>query len=103
MSDTIKQVIDTAKDIHHDAYEKAKDKMPELGVNEIISLLVQVYEAKDNRFAAAKEAAETLAAKYKEPAEIYLNAFCVEAVNLGLKKFDNDKIGELADAGYCCG
>ena len=64
---------------------EAEKNMPKLEVNELISLVVSVWEEKEHRQEAAVRAAKQLAQKYKKPMEVYLNAFGVFAVKTGLE------------------
>ena len=75
--------------------------MPKLEVNELISLVVSVWEEKEHRQEAAARAARQLAQKYKKPMEVYLNAFGVFAVKTGLERqeeldFSKEGTEELA-------
>lgn len=60
--------------------------MPKLEVNELISMVISVWEEKEHRQEAAARAAKQLAQKYKKPMEVYLNAFGVFAVKTGLEQ-----------------
>ena len=83
------------------AMGEAEDWMPKLEVNELISLVVSVWEEKEHRQEAAARAAKQLAQKYKKPMEVYLNAFGVFAVKTGLEQqeeldFSKEGTEELA-------
>ena len=80
---------------------EAEKNMPKLEVNELISLVVSVWEEKEHRQEAAVRAAKQLAQKYKKPMEVYLNAFGVFAVKTGLEQqeeldFSKEGTEELA-------
>ena len=80
---------------------EAEKNMPKLEVNELISLVVSVWEEKEHRQEAAARAAKQLAQKYKKPMEVYLNAFGVFAVKTGLEQqeeldFSKEGTEELA-------
>ena len=95
-------ILGAVRQGHAAAAEKAQAEMPKLNVNELISIAASVFGAKDNRVEAAIAAAKELAAKYHKPAEAYLNAFAVFAVEDGLKqvKFrDVSKLGTEEFAG----
>ena len=49
---------------------EAEKNMPKLEVNELISLVVSVWEEKEHRQEAAARAAKQLAQKYKKPREV---------------------------------
>lgn len=94
-------ILDMARQGNAAAMGEAKEWMPKLEVNELISLVVSVWEEKEHRQEAAARAAKQLAQKYKKPMEVYLNAFGVFAVKIGLEqqeKLDFSKEGteELA-------
>lgn len=94
-------IFDMARQGNAAAMGEAEDWMPKLEVNELISLVVSVWEEKEHRQEAAARAAKQLAQKYKKPMEVYLNAFGVFAVKTGLEqqeKLDFSKEGteELA-------
>ncbi len=94
-------ILDMARQGNVAAMGEAEDWMPKLEVNELISLVVSVWEEKEHRQEAAARAARQLAQKYKKPMEVYLNAFGVFAVKTGLEQqeeLDFSKVGteELA-------
>lgn len=94
-------IFDMARQGHAAAKGEAEDWMPKLEVNELISLVVSVWEEKEHRQEAAARAAKQLAQKYKKPMEIYLNAFGVFAVKTGLEQqeeldFSKEGTEELA-------
>ena len=79
-------IFDMARQGNAAAMGEAEDWMPKLEVNELISLVVSVWEEKEHRQEAAARAAKQLAQKYKKPMEVYLNAFGVFAVKTGLEQ-----------------
>lgn len=79
-------ILDTARQGNAAAMGEAKEWMPKLEVNELISLVVSVWEEKEHRQEAAARGAKQLAQKYKKPMEVYLNAFGVFAVKTGLEQ-----------------
>lgn len=90
-------IFDMARQGNAAAMGEAEDWMPKLEVNELISLVVSVWEKKEHR----QEAAKQLAQKYKKPMEVYLNAFGVFAVKTGLEQqeeldFSKEGTEELA-------
>ena len=94
-------IFDMARQGNAAAMGEAKDWMPKLEVNELISLVVSVWEEKEHRQEAAARAAKQLAQKYKKPMEVYLNAFGVFAVKTGLEQqeeldFSKEGTEELA-------
>lgn len=94
-------ILDMARQGNAAAMGEAKEWMPKLEVNELISLVVSVWEEKEHRQEAAARAAKQLAQKYKKPMEIYLNAFGVFAVKTGLEQqeeldFSKEGTEELA-------
>ena len=94
-------ILDMARQGNVAAMGEAKDQMPKLEVNELISQVVSVWEEKEHRQEAAARAAKQLAQEYKKPMEVYLNAFGVFAVKTGLEQqeeLDFSKVGteELA-------
>lgn len=94
-------IFDMARQGNVAAMGEAEDWMPKLEVNELISLVVSVWEEKEHRQEAAARAAKQLAQKYKKPMEVYLNAFGVFAVKTGLEQqekldFSKERTEELA-------
>ena len=94
-------IFDMARQGNVAAMGAAKDRMPKLEVNELISQVVSVWEEKEHRQEAAARAAKQLAQKYKKPMEVYLNAFGVFAVKTGLEQqgeldFSKEGTEELA-------
>lgn len=94
-------ILDMARQGNAVATGEAEKCMPKLEVNELISLVVSVWEEKEHRQEAAARAAKQLAQKYKKPMEVYLNAFGVFAVKTGLEQqeeldFSKEGTEELA-------
>lgn len=94
-------ILDMARQGNVAAMGEAEDWMPKLEVNELISLVVSVWEKKEHRQEAAARAAKQLAQEYKKPMEVYLNAFGVFAVKTGLEQqeklyFSKEGTEELA-------
>lgn len=94
-------ILDMARQGNAAAMGKAEKWMPKLEVNELISLVVSVWEEKEHRQEAAARAAKQLAQKYKKPMEVYLNAFGVFAVKTGLEQqeeldFSKERTDKLA-------
>lgn len=94
-------ILDMARQGNVEAMGKAEKWMPKLEVNELISLVVSVWEEKEHRQEAAAREAKQLAQKYKKPMEVYLNAFGVFAVKTGLEQqeeldFSKEGTEELA-------
>lgn len=101
MNASAAKIFDMARQGNAAAMGEAEDWMPKLEVNELISLVVSVWEEKEHRQEAAARAAKQLAQKYKKPMEVYLNAFGVFAVKTGLEQqeeldFSKEGTEELA-------
>lgn len=88
-------VFSAAKQGNAVAMEKARAKLPKLEVNELISTVMSVWNAKENRQEAALKAAKQLARKYQKPMEVYLNAFAVFTIKKGLQNFKYQDIPKL--------
>lgn len=94
-------ILNTARQGNAAAIKQAEKCMPQLEVNELISLVVSVWEAKEHRQEAAAKAAKQLSERYRKPVEVYLNGFAVFAVKTGLEQqeyldFSNQGTEELA-------
>ena len=94
-------ILEMARQGNAAATGEAEKYMPKLEVNELISLVVSVWEEKEHRQEAAAREAKQLAQKYKKPMEVYLNAFGVFAVKTGLEQqeeldFSKEGTEELA-------
>lgn len=94
-------ILNTARLGNAAAIKQAEECMPKLEVNELISMVVSVWEAKEHRQEAAVKVAKRLSEKYRKPVEVYLNGFAVFAVKTGLEQqeyldFSNQGTEELA-------
>ena len=94
-------ILNTARLGNAAAIKQAEKCMPKLEVNELISMVVSVWEAKEHRQEAAAKVAKQLSEKYRKPVEVYLNGFAVFAVKTGLEQqeylvFSNQGTEELA-------
>lgn len=94
-------ILNTARQGNAAAIKQAEKCMPKLEVNELISMVVFVWEAKEHRQEAAAKVAKQLSEKYRKPVEVYLNGFAVFAVKTGLEQqeyldFSNQGTEELA-------
>ena len=94
-------ILNTARLGNVAAIKQAEKCMPKLEVNELISMVVSVWEAKEHRQEAAAKVAKQLSEKYRKPVEVYLNSFAVFAVKTGLEQqeyldFSNQGTEELA-------
>lgn len=94
--------IDTAKEIHAEAWRRSKEVMPELELNEILEKITLVV--KDEK--TITQVAQELAAKYKEPFEVYEKALLNLTVQKGIsmipiqhfKDLENDEFAETVIA-----
>lgn len=94
--------IDTAKEIHAEAWRRSKEVMPELELNEILEKITLVV--KDEK--TITQVAQELAAKYKEPFEVYEKALLNLTVQKGIsmipiqhfKDLENDEFADTLTA-----
>ena len=90
---TFMEIINTVKEIHTGAWEKAKETMPELELNEIMERITLVI--KDEMTIA--QVAQEFADKYKEPFDVYEKALLSLTVQKGISLVPIEQLHELAN------
>lgn len=86
-------IINAAKEINEKAIEKAKEKCPELELNEIIDQITKVVKKEKD----LDDVVDYFSEKYKEPREVYHKALKNFLVQEGIKLVPDDAIKELVD------
>ena len=84
-------VVGIAKNVHVEAWNQAKEVLPELELNEIIDNIGLVVRKEKT----VKEVSKLFADRYKEPVEVYEKAFLNVLVQEGIKVIPDQKLNEV--------
>lgn len=85
--------IQVAEEGHNNAWKQAEKKLPALSINQILEIILGVYQAENPKL-AAQEAAMKLAERFQKPVKAYVDAFAVECIQGILKNSPNEDIAK---------